>query len=341
MLQVESKLPHVGTTIFTVISQRAQELGAINLAQGFPNYEPPARLRALIASHLERGHNQYAPMIGVQSLREQIAGAYGRRYGRPVDADKYFINASGATERPAPDFRIDWQRLRDALSARTRLIIVNNPHNPTGAVLSRDDLETLAGLLRNSPTMVLSDEVYEHMTFDGRSHFSLQGHAELAERSLSVYSFGKPLHATGYRVGYAIGPVNITQELRRVHQFNTFTITTPLQHAIADFMAESARHFAELPDFYARKRDRFLHALQGSRWRWTPTPGTYFQLLDYAEISRAPDTEVADWMLREIGVAAIPLSPFYETPPVHTYLRFCFAKLEATLDQAAEKLCRI
>lgn len=382
MLNLESKLPDVGTTIFTVISQRAQELGAINLAQGFPDYEPPERLRESIARHLNEGHNQYAPMTGVVSLREQIAAAYSTRYGRRVDATSQVTVTLGATEalfsavlalvhpgdevilfdpcydsyEPAvrlaggravrlplslPDFHLDWQQVRDSLNSRTRLILLNSPHNPSGAVLSAADLNTLAELLRDTPTLVLSDEVYEYMVFDGRSHCSLQAHAELAERSLSVYSFGKALHATGYRIGYAIGPANITQELRRVHQFNTFTIVTPLQYAIADFMRESPQHFSGLPEFYLRKRDRFLKALQGSRWRWTPTPGTYFQLLDYREVSTARDTEVADWLLKEVGVAAIPLSPFYAEPPAHTYLRFCFAKSDATLGNAAEKLCKI
>jgi methionine transaminase len=381
MLDIRSKLPHVGTTIFTVISQRAKELGAINLAQGFPDYDPPTRLKALIAHHLDIGHNQYAPMAGVETLREQIAIECARRYGREIDPVSQITVTLGATEalfsgilalahpgdevllfdpsydaygpavelagaRPvrlalsAPDFHIDWQRVRDALNDRTRLLVINTPHNPTGAVLKREDLETLAELLRHSPALVVADEVYDHMVFDGRNHCSFQAQEELAERSLSVYSFGKNVHATGYRVGYAVAPAGITQELRRVHQFNTFSITTPLQYALADFMRESPEHFAGLGAFYESKRNRFLNALRDSDWKLTPTPGTYFQLLDYSRLSQAADTEFADRLLREIGVASIPLSPFYEQPPHQTYLRFCFAKTEATLDEAAERLRR-
>jgi len=382
MLPISSKLPHVGTTIFTVVTQRARELGAINLAQGFPDYDAPARLKDLVAFHVAAGHNQYAPMIGVAALREQIALKFASTYGRLVDSEVDVTVTLGATEglfsaimalvhqgddviifdpaydsygpavelaggRPVhiplepPGFLIDWQRLRESLTPATRLLILNSPHNPTGTVLRAHELDVLAEVLRDTSVLVLADEVYEHMVFDGLRHVSVCAHPELGERSVGVFSFGKMMHATGWRIGYTIARAAITREIRRVHQFNTFSIVTPLQLAIADFLRESPEHCSGLAPFYERKRDRFLECLRDSRFSWTPAAGSCFQLLDFSAISDTGDVEFADTLIREAGVAAIPVSPFYAAPVRLSLLRFCFAKEESTLEEAAERLCRI
>jgi methionine aminotransferase len=382
MVAITSKLPHVGTTIFTVMSQRANETGAINLSQGFPNFDAPERLRALVAEHVAAGRNQYAPMIGVDVLREQIAAKFQRSYARAVDPLQEVTITLGATEgifsailalvhagdevivfdpsydsyAPAillaggkpvhiplqpPAFAIDWERVRASITSRTRLLIINSPHNPATSVLSATDLTELANLLRDTQMLVIADEVYEHIVFDGQKHHSICGHVELAERTVGVYSFGKSMHATGWRIGYTIATPDLTREIRRVHQFNTFTITTPLQYAIADYLREAPEHCSDLSSFYQRKRDFFLDRLKSSRFSFTPAAGTYFQLLDYREISKQGDMEFAETLITEVGVAAIPLSPFYAEPPRLPYLRFCFAKNEATLEQAAERLCKL
>lgn len=379
---MRSKLPHVGTTIFTVMTNRARELGAINLAQGFPDYDPPEKLKALVAQHVAVGHNQYAPMIGVAELREQISLKLAGSHGRRPDAESEITITLGATEaifsavialvhpgeevilfdpsydsyapavllaggRPIhislqpPRFGIDWQRVRDAVTPNLRMVMINSPHNPTGSILSRADLDTLAEILRPTDAMVLSDEVYEHMVFDGAQHASILAHDELWPRGIAVFSFGKSMHATGWRVGYAIAPAELTREIRRVHQFNTFTIATPLQHAIADFLKEEPQHGATLSGFYQRKRDLFLSYLEGTKFTWTPSAGTYFQLLDYSAYSDASDTEFADILLRKAGVASIPVAPFYAQPPRLSVVRFCFAKNDSTLQQAAERLRRM
>jgi methionine aminotransferase len=381
MFTPKSKLPQVSTTIFTVITQRARELGAINLSQGFPDYDPPEQLRALLAQAAGEGMHQYAPMTGVDALREQIVLA-AQAHGIEADAAEEVTVTLGASESvfssiqalvqtddevivfdpafdiygPAialcgarsvniplqpPSFAIDWQRVRDAISPRTRMIIINSPHNPTGAVLSQQDMDTLAELVRDTPIIVLSDEVYANMLYDNRRHHSAQAHPELRERSISVFSFGKMLHATGWRVGYAIAPPSITRELRKVHQFNTFSIAYPLQWAIAEFLKSCPEHRAGLAAFYQEKRDLFLTLLQNSRFTWTPSPGSFFQLLEYSKISSECDTEFAEHVLREHGVASIPLSPFCAQPVDYRYLRFCFAKRDETLAKAAELLCKI
>jgi methionine transaminase len=377
-----SKLPHVGTTIFTVMTNRARELGAINLAQGFPDYDAPARLKDLVAYHVAAGHNQYAPMSGVAELREQISLKLGASYGRLLDSENEITITLGATEgifsavlalvhpgdevilfdpsydsyapavllaggRPIhiplepPRFHIDWQRVRQSLSPRTRLVMLNSPHNPTGTVAAASDLDVLAEILRPTQAFVLSDEVYEHMVFDEIRHASIVAHPELYDRGVGVFSFGKTMHATGWRVGYTVAPAVITREIRRVHQFNTFSIAAPLQHAIADFLKRYPEHNAGLGEFYQRKRDRFLELLRNSSFSWTPASGTYFQLLDYSAVSPQNDMEFADTLLREAGVAAIPISPFYANAPKLSVLRFCFAKNDSTLEEAAERLCRV
>ncbi|MGH8189434.1 MAG: methionine aminotransferase, partial [Steroidobacteraceae bacterium] len=239
-----------------------------------------------------------------------------------------------------PRFQIDWQRVREAVSVRTRLVILNTPHNPTATVASASDLDVLAELLRPTGAMVLSDEVYEHMIYDDAQHASIVAHPELYDRGVAVFSFGKTMHATGWRVGYTVASETISREIRRVHQFNTFSVAAPLQCAIADFLKRSPEHNSQLSAFYQRKRDRFLDSLRDSSFSWTPAAGTYFQLLDFGAVSRQSDVEFADTLLREAGVASIPVSPFYSSPPQLSVLRFCFAKNDSTLEEAAERLCR-
>jgi len=240
-----------------------------------------------------------------------------------------------------PGFGIDWQRVTDAIKPATRMIVLNTPHNPTGAALDGDDLETLAGLVRNTDILLLGDEVYEHIIFDGRVHQSLLLREDLAERSLVISSFGKTFHATGWKVGYCVAPARLMNEFRKIHQFVQFCVVTPIQYALADFLADEPQHVLELPDFYQRKRDRFCELLAPSRFTFEPSAGTYFQLVDYAAISTEPDGDFARRLTREIGVAAIPVSVFYQNPPQEQWLRFCFAKDESTLEAAAERLCKI
>ncbi len=376
---IRSKLPHVGTTIFTVMTNRAREMGAINLAQGFPDFDSPDLLKELLAQKTIAGNNQYAPMIGEPSLREQIARKMQANYGRAVDPETEITITLGATEaifsaisalvhpgddvilfdpsydsygpavilaggRPvhiplqAPHFRIDWQRVRDAVTPKLRMVMINTPHNPTGMILSADDLARLAEVLRPTEAFVLSDEVYEHMVYDGARHASVFGHEELYARGVVCFSFGKTMHATGWRVGYAVAPPEVTREIRRVHQFNTFSIATPLQLAIAEFLKQQPGHSNELSGFYQRKRDLFLRQLRGAPFRWIPSEGTYFQLLDFSDISSVQDAEFADVVLRSAGVASIPVSPFYQSPPHLNVIRFCFAKKDETLIEAAAKL---
>ncbi len=379
-----SKLPTVGTTIFTRMSQLAAETGALNLSQGFPDFDGPQALRDAVAQHVAAGHNQYAPMTGLPALREQVAAKIARSYGRAVSAELEITITPGATQgifcaihaliRPGdevivfdpcydsyepatvlagghcvhvplalPSFAIDWQRLSDAISPRTRLIVINSPHNPSGALLSRDDLDRLAALIRDRDIYLLSDEVYEHLVFDGARHASVLAHEELYARAFVVSSFGKTYHVTGWKTGYVVAPPAMTAELRKVHQYVSFCCVTPLQWALADYMAAHPEHVEELPAFYQAKRDLFCQELAGSRFQFTPTAGTYFQLVDYSAIrDDLDDVAMAEWLTREQGVASIPVSVFYQTPPANLRLiRFCFAKREDTLRQAAQKLCAI
>jgi methionine aminotransferase len=376
---ITSKLPRVGTTIFTVMSRLAAEHGAINLSQGFPDFDPPARLLELVAEHMRAGRNQYAPMAGWPALGEAIVAKVARLYGRAVDAEDGVTVTSGGTEalfcaiqaavrtgdevvvldpaydsyEPAvdlaggrtvhvplrrPGFDVDWDRVRDAITPRTRLLVVNTPHNPSGATFSPVDLDALTDVLRPTPALVLSDEVYEHMLYDGRQHCSMLTRPELAERSFVVSSFGKTFHATGWKVGYCVAPPALTREFRKVHQFVQFAVATPLQAALADFLRECPAHARELPAFYQRKRDHFAGLLGRTRFGFRPSAGTYFQLADYSAISALPDVEFARWLTSAAGVAAIPVSVFSATPPQERIVRFCFAKHEATLDAAAERL---
>lgn len=379
-----SKLPAVGTTIFTRMSALAAECGAINLSQGFPDFDGPLALREALARQALQGNQQYAPMSGLAALREQVAAKVARSYGRLLDPETEVTITPGATEAifcavqalvragdevivfdpsydsyaPAvqlaggrcvhvplslPDFAIDWDLLESRISARTRLIILNSPHNPSGALLGDDDLRLLASLIRGRDIYLLSDEVYEHLVYDGIRHASVLAHEELYARALVVSSFGKTYHVTGWKTGYVLAPPALSAELRKVHQFVTFCGVTPVQAALAEFMAAHPEHVDELPAFYQAKRDLFCAQLAESRFTFTPTPGTYFQLADYSQIRPdLDDMAMAEWLAREQGVAVIPVSVFYQEPPAGLRLvRFCFAKRDETLRAAAERLCRV
>ena len=381
-MQISSKLPSVGTTIFSVMSQLAAEHKAVNLGQGFPDFEPPQALRDAVTRAMADGRNQYAPGIGLASLREEIARKTQRLYGHAVNPDTEVTVTSGATEaifaaiaalvrqgeevivfdpaydcyEPAidlqgaravhipltqPDFSIDWQRVRDAITPRTRMILINSPHNPSGAVLSAHDLDALAEIVRDTDIVVLSDEVYEHIVFDGAAHQSVLRHPALAARSVVVSSFGKTYHCTGWKVGYAVAPVALSAEFRKVHQYLTFCTFHPAQVAFAEFMASTPEHYLELPAFYQAKRDRFRALLAPSRFKLLDVPGGYFQLVDYSAIRDEDDLAFCQWLVREGGVAAIPLTPFCATPPGTRLARLCFAKSDATMEAAAERLCRL
>ncbi len=374
-----SKLPDVGTTIFTVMSRRARELGALNLGQGFPDYDIDPRLAELVAEAMRAGFNQYAPMEGTGSLREAIATKLRLSYGLERDPQSEITVTLGATEaiysaiqaavgagdeviafdpaydsyEPAvrlagarciriplaqPGFRYDWDQVRSAFSARTRLVLFNSPHNPACVTASAGDLDALARIIRDRDILVLSDEVYEHVVFDGARHHSVLGHPELARRSFAVFSFGKTLHATGLRVGYCVAPPLLTRELRKVHQFNTFSIAHPLQEAIAGYLAEKPEGGRGLARFFQDKRDRLRAALAGSGFALPPAQGTYFQLLDFSALSKEGDLAFAERLLTEAGVATIPLAPFYESPTSLPFVRLCVAKKDSTLDEAARRL---
>jgi len=381
-MQISSKLPAVGTTIFSVMSQLAAEHKAVNLGQGFPDFEPPQALRDAVTRAMADGRNQYAPGIGLASLREEIARKTQRLYGHAVNPDTEVTVTSGATEaifaaiaalvrqgeevivfdpaydcyEPAidlqgaravhiplsqPDFSIDWQRVRDAITPRTRMILINSPHNPSGAVLSAADLDALAEIVRDTDIVVLSDEVYEHIVYDGAAHQSVLRHPELAARSVVVSSFGKTYHCTGWKVGYAVAPAALSNEFRKVHQYLTFCTFHPAQVAFAEFMASTPEHYLELPAFYQAKRDRFRALLAPSRFKLLDVPGGYFQLVDYSAIRDEDDLAFCQWLVRECGVAAIPLTPFCATPPGTRLARLCFAKSDATMEAAAERLVRL
>jgi methionine transaminase len=375
----ESKLPDVGTTIFTVMSHRALAENALNIGQGFPDYPIDPRLSQSLIDVIAEGRNQYAPMEGVVELRERIAEKLRSSYALEVDPLAEITVTCGGTEAlydaiqavvrsgdeviifdpaydayepavrlaggrclrvplPPPTFRFDWDRVRSMLSERTRLIIINSPQNPSCSVASQSDLNALAELVRERPISILADEVYEHVLYDGRRHASVLAHPELRARSFAVFSFGKTLHATGWRVGYCVAPPAMTRELRKVHQFNTFSIVSPLQYAIARYLSRFPDAWAGLPAFFQAKRDLLAGLLEGSGFEPVPAAGTYFQLVDYGALSRTVDTEFADRLIREAKVATIPLSPFYETPPSMTLLRLCVAKRDETLKAAADRL---
>jgi methionine aminotransferase len=378
-MHFDSKLPDVGTTIFTVMSRRALEESAVNLGQGFPDYPVDPRLSQALSEVIAEGRNQYAPMEGVVELREQIAAKLRTSYALDIDPETEITITCGATEalydaiqasvgagdeviifdpaydayEPAvrlaggrcvriplapPEFRFDWDRVRGAVSDRTRLIIINSPQNPSCTVAAAADLDALAALIRDRRISVLADEVYEHVVYDGRRHASVLAHPELRGRSFAVFSFGKTLHATGWRVGYCVAPPAMTRELRKVHQFNTFSIVSPLQYAIARYLRQFPDAWRGLSDFFQAKRDLLAARLRGSGFDPVPAAGAYFQLVDYGNLSDAGDLAFADRLIREAKVATIPLSPFYADPPPMTLLRLCIAKRDVTLEAAADNL---
>ena len=381
MMKIDSKLPDVGVSIFARMTQMANEQGAINLSQGFPDFETPPALVELVAQKMRAGHNQYAPLAGVERLREQIALKVKRQYGGVYDPATEITVTPGATEAifcavasvvrpgdevviiepaydayapdvrlaggrpvfvpmPPPGYRIDWQRVKEAMSSRTRLLMINSPHNPMGTMLDTDDISALSEIVAGSNTLILSDEVYEHIIFDGRRHQSMACYPRLAARSFVISSFGKSFHTTGWKIGYCLAPPALTSELRRVHQFVTFCANTAVQEAYADFMADLG-WFDKLAVFYQQKRDLFASLITESRFSLLPCQGTYYQMLSYAGISDAAEIDFAREMAIKHKVAAIPPSAFYHGGADHHLLRFCFAKSDDTLRAAAERLCRI
>jgi len=379
--RLNSKLPHVGTTIFTVMSRLAAEHQAINLSQGFPDFDCTPELRALVTKHFNAGVNQYPPMAGIAPLREAVAEKIAALYGTAYDPEQEVTIVPGATYaiytavaaliRPGdevilfeptydsygpavevhggvpvyvqlryPDYSIDWQAVQAAITPRTKLMIINTPHNPTASVLSAEDLRLLEGMLRNTDITVISDEVYEHIVFDGHQHQSVARFPGLAERSFLVSSFGKTYHVTGWKMGYVAAPRELMNEFRKVHQFNAFVANGPLQHVFAEYMKDRDAYL-QLAAFYQKKRDFFLDGLKGSRFKPLPSRGTFFQNLSYEAISEEKDTDLAVRLTKEHGVASIPVSVFYRQPPAHRVLRFCFAKSEETLAKGAGILSKL
>ncbi len=380
-MKLKSKLPDIGVTIFTRMTALANEWNAINLSQGFPDFDVDPELTGLVYKYMQTGFNQYAPMQGVMPLRERVAEKTFRLYKASYDPATEITVTSGATEalfaaiaavvnkgdevivfEPAfdcyvpavllnggipkyikmkpPDYSIDWEEVKDAVSDRTRLMILNSPHNPTGSVLLKEDISSLREIILETGILIISDEVYEHIIFDGISHESMARYPDLASRSFVISSFGKTYHTTGWKVGYCLAPKSLSAEFQKVHQFLTFSTNTPVQYAYAEFLTNENAYLG-LSGFYQEKRDRFLSLLKNSRFKPVPCRGTYFQMLDYSSISDEPDTVFAKRITVEHGVASIPPSVFYHRNDDHKTLRFCFAKKDETLEKAAEKLCGI
>jgi len=376
-----SKLPNTGTSIFTTMSLLSAQHGALNMAQGFPDFDVSQELIDRVYFHMNKGRNQYPPSAGIPAFREALAAMHQHHFGTSHDPDKEITVTSGATEAlfstisalvyegdevivfdPAydsyepvidlqkakaihlklsdEDFSVNWEEVKSVISERTRAIIVNSPHNPTGAVLSETDLLALQKIAVDNDLFVISDEVYHHIVFDGVKHRSVLQYPELAKRSVAIFSFGKTFHATGWKLGYAVAPAEITAEIRKIHQFVTFTTHTPSQFALADFVGNSA-NYEYLPSFFQQKRDLFLDGLKGSRFEWNPTSGTYFQLVRFDKISKEADTDMANRLTREFKLATIPVSVFFEDGHDASYLRVCFAKEDETLVRAAEIMQKI
>lgn len=380
-MNLRSKLPDVGVTIFTVMTKLANESGAINLSQGFPDFAPHPDLISLVDRYMREGFNQYAPMQGAVVLRQRIAEKVKALYGAEVDPDTEITVTAGGTEalfaaiaavvhpgdevillepafdvyEPAirlssgvptpvpltfPDYSVDWDRVRRAITSRTRMLIINSPHNPSGSLLKAEDIRELQAIVSKHGLFILSDEVYEHIIFDGQVHESMLRYPDLAQRSFVISSFGKTYHATGWKVGYCVAPTAMSAEFQKVHQFLTFSVNTPVQHALAEFMLQKEQYL-DLGAFYQQKRDLFLSLIAGSRFKPLTCGGTYFQMADYSAVSDEPDTEFAKRLTTEYGVAAIPPSIFYHDREDNKVVRFCFAKQDQTLEQAAERLCKI
>ncbi len=381
MIAFQSKLPQTGTTIFTVMSALAQQAGAINLSQGFPDFDCPPELVKLVDKAMQQGHNQYAPMAGVLTLREAIAAKTQELYGTIYHPDNEITVTAGGTQaiftaicaaiqpndeviifEPAydcyapaiqlmggivkrmelepPDYRINWNMVRRLVSSHTKMIILNSPHNPTGTVLQEEDMRELIGITNKTDILILSDEVYEHIIFDGQPHRSMALYPELAERSMIVASFGKLFHITGWKVGYCMAPAWMMNEFRKIHQFNVFSVNTPMQYALADFMQVKEAYLG-LSAFYQQKRDYFRAGLESSRFELLPCAGSYFQSVNYSEISEDNDLFFAKQLINEVGVAAVPNSAFYSKKTDFGILRFCFAKKQETLEKAVEQLLKV
>jgi len=385
-----SRLPNIGTTIFTVMSALATEHQAINLGQGFPDFPCDRKLIEAVNEAMLADHNQYPPMIGIPKLRQEISQKIQNLYGHHYDADSEITITAGGTQgiltavlacvspgdeviiiEPAYDsyrpsielaggivkavslqavrdengqvssYEIPWDALASSINPKTRLIMINSPHNPTGMVWNVADLDRLALLVKDTEVLILSDEVYEHMVYDGAHHHSVASHPALAARSFLISSFGKTYHVTGWKVGYVAAPASLSKEFRKVHQFNVFTVNTPMQYGLASYLSD-ASHYLNLPQFYEAKRDFFRAGLEGTRFKLLPTPGTYFQCADYSKLNipqaKLSESDFCQWLTKEIGVAAIPVSAFYERPTESGVIRFCFAKQEQTLANALERL---
>lgn len=381
-IEIQSKLPKVGTTIFTVMSQMAAEYNAINLSQGFPDFPVSEKLIDLVYQNMQIGHNQYAPMPGLPQLREAIANKIKNTGGINLNINTEITVTAGATEaifssilatvnqgdevivlEPAydcyipaielaggkvipvglslPDFSPDWQKVKDNITDKTRMIIINFPHNPSGAILNQNDITALKEILEKNPKLiVLSDEVYEHIIFDGKSNLSVLKDEYLASRSIAISSFGKTFHATGWKIGYMVAPETIMKEIRKVHQYNCFSVHTPSQYAMAEYL-QNEQNYLGVSSMYEKKREFFQQAMQDSKFKVIPSYGTYFQVLDFSEVSDMGDMEFAQYLIKEKGVASIPVSAFYSNKQDNKLLRFCFAKGEETLQKAADILCKI
>ncbi len=378
---ISSKLPNTGTSIFAVMSQLAAEHNALNLSQGFPDFDCSEKLKDLVTHYIKKGFNQYAPMPGVFPLRKAIAEKTEYFYSASYNTDSEITVCAGATEAlfsaisafvregdevivfepaydsyvpaivlnggtpiyatlKAPDFKVNWDEVQKMINQRTRMIIINSPHNPTGSMLNADDMKRLEKLTKNTNIIIISDEVYEHIVFDNLEHQSICRYPKLAERSLVISSFGKTFHTTGWKMGYCLAPENLTAEFRKAHQFIVFACNTPIQYAIADFL-QNKNDYLGIDKMYQQKRDFFNNLLEKSRFKLTPSNGTYFQLLDYSDISTENEMDFAVRLTKEFGIASVPVSAFYHKKTDNRMLRFCFAKSEETLQKAAEILCKI
>ena len=381
MTPITSKLPQTGTTIFTVMSALANQLDAINLSQGFPDYECDPYLIELVNNAMKNGHNQYAPMAGVMGLREQIACKTEKLYSAEYDPDTEITITAGGTQaiftaicaiihpndeviifEPAfdcyapaiklmggvvkslelepPEYRINWNMVKKLITNRTKLIILNSPHNPTASILHKEDIDELSTIIKTQDIYILSDEVYEHLIYDGEKHQSMALYPELKQRSFIVASFGKLCHTTGWKVGYCLAPAHLTQEFRKVHQFLVFSVNTPVQYAIAEYL-KNEQVYLGLPEFFQQKRDHFRSGLEQTRFKLLPCYGSYFQSVTYNNITDEKDSEFAIRLAKEFGVATIPTSAFYNKGTDHHVLRFCFAKRQETLDNAVDRLIKV
>jgi methionine aminotransferase len=381
MIPVISKLPQTGTTIFTVMSALAAELGAINLSQGFPDYNCAPELVELVNKAMQNGHNQYAPMPGLMALREQIAIKTERLYGAVYNPDTEITVTAGGTQavftaisavihpndeviifEPAydcyapaiklmggvvksleldpPDYRIAWDMVKRLINGKTKMIILNSPHNPTATILRKEDIDELSALVKNQDILILSDEVYEHLIYDGEVHHSMARYPELQQRSFIVSSFGKTFHATGWKMGYCLAPAYLMNEFRKIHQFLVFSVNAPMQHAIAEYLKDENTYMS-LPDFFQQKRDYFREGIKNTRFQLLPCAGSYFQSVTYDAITDEKDSDYAIRLTKEIGVASIPVSAFYRRGTDKHVLRFCFAKRQETIDKAVDRLMKV